>query len=77
MHVILYCTFIIISMHNHGTYILQQIYCIRNIVLSYKYLNEYEIVIQESFEELFATETLIKKEIIKYHIDNLYTSSSN
>ena len=64
-------------MHNHGTYILQQTYSIRNIVLSYKYLNEYEIAIQESFDELFATKTLIKREIIKYYIDNLYTSSSN
>ena len=72
-----YYIFIIISMYNHGTYILQQTYSIRNIVLSYKYLNEYEIAIQESFDELFATKTLIKREIIKYYIHNLYTSSSN
>ena len=49
---------------------------IKNLT-SLKYLNEYEIVIQESFNELFAIETLIKKEIVKYHIDNLYASSSN
>ena len=44
---------------------------------SLKYLNEYEIAIQEVFDELFAIETLIKREIIKYYIDNLYASSSN
>ena len=44
---------------------------------SLKYLNEYEIAIQEAFDELFAIETLIKREIIKYYIDNLYASSSN
>ena len=44
---------------------------------SLKYLNEYEVAIQEAFDELFATETLIKREIIKYYIDNLYASSSN
>ena len=49
---------------------------IKNLI-SLKYLNEYKITIQESFEELFATETLIKREIIKYCIDNLYASSSN
>ena len=49
---------------------------IKNLI-SLKYLNEYKITIQESFEELFATETLIKREIIKYYIDNLYASSSN
>ena len=35
------------------------------------------MVIQEAFDELFATETLIKREIIKYYIDNLYASSFN
>ena len=44
---------------------------------SLKYLNEYEIVIQKAFDELFAIETLIKREIIKYYIDNLYASSFN
>ena len=44
---------------------------------SLKYLNEYEIAIQEAFDELFAIETLIKREIIKYYIDNLYASSFN
>ena len=49
---------------------------IRNLT-SLKYLNEYEIAIQEAFDALFTTETLIKREIIKYYIDNLYASSSN
>ena len=49
---------------------------IKNLT-SLKYLNEGEIAIQESFDKLFATETLIKREIIKYYIDNLYASSSN
>ena len=49
---------------------------IKNLT-SLKYLNEEEIAIQESFDELFATETLIKREIIKYYIDNLYASSFN
>ena len=40
-------------------------------------MNEYEVAIQEAFDELFATETLIRREIIKYYIDNLYASSSN
>ena len=40
-------------------------------------MNEYEVAIQEDFDELFATETLIRREIIKYYIDNLYASSSN
>ena len=44
---------------------------------SLKYLNEYKIAIQEVFDELFAIETLIKREIIKYYIDNLYASSFN
>ena len=38
---------------------------------------EYEIAIKETFDELFTTKTLIKKEIIKYYIDNLYASSSD
>ena len=42
---------------------------IKNLT-SLKYLNEYKLAIQESFEELFAIETLIKREIIKYYIDN-------
>ena len=49
---------------------------IKNLI-SLKDLNGYEITIQESFDKLFATETLIKREIIKYYIDNLYASSSN
>ena len=49
---------------------------IKNLT-SLKYLNEYEVAIQEAFDELFATETLIRREIIKYYIDNLYASSSN
>ena len=35
---------------------------------SLKYLNEYEVAIQEAFDELFATKALIKREIIKYYI---------
>ena len=49
---------------------------IKNLT-SLKYLNEYEVAIQEAFDELFATKTLIRREIIKYYIDNLYASSSN
>ena len=49
---------------------------IKNLT-SLKYLNEYKITTQESFHELFTTKTLIKREIIKYYIDNLYASSSN
>ncbi|KAJ9703180.1 hypothetical protein PVL29_004809 [Vitis rotundifolia] len=49
---------------------------IKNLT-SLKYLNEYEVAIQEAFDELFATETLIKREIIRYYIDNLYASSSH
>ena len=49
---------------------------IKNLT-SLKYLNEYEIAIQEAFDEVFAVETLIKREIIKYYIDNLYASSSH
>ena len=43
---------------------------------SLKYLNEYEIVIQKAFDELFAIETLIKREIIKYYIDNCFCRKS-
>ena len=49
---------------------------IKNLT-SLKYLSEYKIAIKESFDKLFATKTLIKREIIKYYIDNLYSSSSD
>ena len=49
---------------------------IKNLT-SLKYLNEYEVAVQEAFDKLFAIETLIKREIINYYIDNLYASSSN
>ncbi|KAJ9703181.1 hypothetical protein PVL29_004810 [Vitis rotundifolia] len=49
---------------------------IKNLT-SLKYLNEYEVAIQEAFDKLFATETIIKREIIRYYIDNLYASSSH
>ena len=49
---------------------------IKNLV-SLKYLCEYENTIKEAYEELFATETLIRTEIVKYYIDNLYVSSSS
>ena len=32
--------------------------------------------IKETYEEFFNIETLVKTEIIKYYIDNLYVSSS-
>ena len=44
---------------------------IKNLV-SLKYLCEYENTIKETYEELFDTEILVKIEIIKYYIDNLY-----
>ena len=49
---------------------------IKNLV-SLKYLCEYENTIKETFEEPFDTETLVKTEIVKYYIDNLYVSSSS
>ena len=49
---------------------------IMNLV-SLKYLYEYENTIKETYKELFDIETLVKTEIIKYYIDNLYVSSSS
>ena len=49
---------------------------IQNIV-SLKYLCEYETTIKETYEEYFNTETIVKTEIVKYYIDNLYISSSS
>ena len=46
-------------------------------LVSLKYLCEYESTIKETYEELFDTETLVKTEIVKYFIDNLYVSSSS
>ena len=64
------------KLHNLRTTVKDLTIDIKNLT-SLKYLNEYEIAIQEAFDELFATKTLIKREIIKYYIDNLYASSSN
>ena len=44
---------------------------IKNLV-SLKYLCEYENTIKETYEEFFDIETLVKTEIVKYYIDNLY-----
>ena len=49
---------------------------IQNLV-SLKYLCEYETTIKETYEEYFSTETVVKIEIVKYYIDNLYVSSSS
>ena len=40
-------------------------------------LCEYETTIKETYEEYFSTETIVKNEIVKYYIDNLYVSSSS
>ena len=64
------------KLHNLRTTVKDLTINIKNLT-SLKYLNEYEIAIQEAFDELFAAETLIKIEIIKYYIENLYASSSN
>ena len=64
------------KLHNLRTTIKDLTINIKNLT-SLKYLNEYEIAIQEAFDEVFAVETLIKREIIKYYIDNLYASSSH
>ena len=49
---------------------------IQNLV-SLKYLCENENTIKETYEEYFNTETIVKTEIVKYYIDNLYVSSSS
>ena len=49
---------------------------IQNLV-SLKHLCKYENNIKETYEELFNLETLVKTEIVKYYIDNLYVSSSS
>ena len=64
------------KLHNLKTTVKDLTTDIKNLT-SLKYLNEYEVAIQEVFDKLFATETLIRREIIKYYIDNLYASSSN
>ena len=64
------------KLHNLRTTVKDLTTDIKNLT-SLKYLNEYEVTIQEAFDELFATKTLIKKEIIKSYIDNLYASLSN
>ena len=40
-------------------------------------LCEYENSIKETYEEYFDSETIVKTEIVKYYIDNLYVSSSS
>ena len=42
--------------------------------VSIKYVCDYENTIKETYEEFFDTETLVKTEIVKYYIDNLYVS---
>ena len=64
------------KLHTLGTTVKDLTRDIKNLT-SLKYLSEYKVAIKESFDELFATKTLIKREIIKYYIDNLYASSSN
>ena len=64
------------KLHNLRTIVKDLTTDIKNLT-SLKYLNEYEVTIQKAFDKLFATETLIKREIINYYIDNLYASSSN
>ena len=64
------------KLHNLKTTVKDLTTDIKNLT-SLKYLNEYEVAIQEVFDKLFATLTLIKREIIKYYIDNLYASSSH
>ena len=49
---------------------------IKNLA-SHKYLCEYENTIKETYEYFFNIETLVKIEIVKYYIDNLYVSSSS
>ena len=63
------------KLHNLRTTVKDLTTDIKNLT-SLKYLSEYEVAIQEAFDKLFATETIIKK-IIKYYIDNLYASSSH
>ena len=64
------------KLHNLRTTVKDLTTNIKNLT-SLKYLNEYDVAIQEAFDELFSTETIIRREIIKYYIDNLYASSSN
>ena len=64
------------KLHNLRTIVKDLTTDIKNLT-SLKYLNEYEVAVQEAFDKLFAIETLIKREIINYYIDNLYASSSN
>ena len=49
---------------------------IQNLV-SLKYLCEYKNTIKETYEEYFNTETIVKTEIVKFYIDNLFVSSSS
>ena len=64
------------KLHTLGTTVKDLTRDIKNLT-SLKYLSEYKVAIKESFDELFATKTLIKRQIIKYYIDNLYSSSSD
>ena len=64
------------KLHTLGTTVKDLTRDIKNLT-SLKYLSEYKVAIKESFDELFATKTLIKRQNIKYYIDNLYSSSSD
>ena len=55
------------KLHNLRTTVKDLTTDIKNLT-SLKYLNKYEVAIQEAFDELFATKTLIKREIIKYYL---------
>ena len=64
------------KLHNLRTTVKDLTTDIKNLT-SLKYLHEYEVAIQKALDELFSIENLIKKEIVKYYIENLYASSSN
>ena len=64
------------KLHNLRTTVKDLTIDIKNLT-SLKYLHEYEVAIQKALDELFSIENLIKKEIVKYYIENLYASSSN
>ena len=48
------------KLHNLRTTVKDLTTNIKNLT-SLKYLNEYEVAIQEAFDELFATETIIRR----------------
>ena len=55
------------KLHNFRTTVKDLTTNIKNLTFL-KYLNKYEVAIQEAFDKLFATKTLIKREIIKYYL---------